>query len=61
VGLSTSFVRDVPLPFLVKGAVRFNDQAHFHVRKYRLPLAEEMLGNGRDDGWPGHDERGRQG
>jgi hypothetical protein len=25
-----------------------------------LPLAEEMLGNDRDDRWPGHDERGCQ-
>jgi glycine/D-amino acid oxidase-like deaminating enzyme/nitrite reductase/ring-hydroxylating ferredoxin subunit len=46
VGLPASFVRDVPLPFAVKGAVRFDNQAQFHVRKYLLPLAEEIPGDG---------------
>jgi glycine/D-amino acid oxidase-like deaminating enzyme/nitrite reductase/ring-hydroxylating ferredoxin subunit len=46
VGLPASFVREVPLPFPIKGAVRFDDQAQFHVRKYLLPLAEEIPGGG---------------
>jgi glycine/D-amino acid oxidase-like deaminating enzyme/nitrite reductase/ring-hydroxylating ferredoxin subunit len=46
VGLPASFVRDVPLPFPVKGAIRFDNQAQFHVRKYLLPLAEEIVGDG---------------
>jgi Rieske Fe-S protein len=36
----------VPLPFPIRGAVRFENQAQFHVRKYLLPLAEEIPGEG---------------
>ena len=46
VGLPASFEDEAPLPFPVTGAVRFDDQAQFHVRKYLLPLAEEIAGNG---------------
>jgi glycine/D-amino acid oxidase-like deaminating enzyme/nitrite reductase/ring-hydroxylating ferredoxin subunit len=46
VGLPASFVREVPLPFPIKGAVRFENQAQFHIRKYLLPLAEEIPGDG---------------
>jgi len=46
VGLPASFVEEVPLPFPVVGALRFDDQAQFHVRKYLLPLAEEIPGGG---------------
>jgi glycine/D-amino acid oxidase-like deaminating enzyme len=46
VGLPSSFVRDVSLPFPVEGAVRFEEQAQFHVRRYLLPLAEEISGEG---------------
>jgi glycine/D-amino acid oxidase-like deaminating enzyme/nitrite reductase/ring-hydroxylating ferredoxin subunit len=46
VGLPASFVREAPLPFPIKGAVRFENQAQFHVRKYLLPLAEEIPGDG---------------
>ncbi len=46
VGLPASFVEDGPLPFPVAGAVRFEEQAQFHVREYLLPLAEEILGDG---------------
>jgi glycine/D-amino acid oxidase-like deaminating enzyme len=45
-GLPASFVREVPLPFPVKGALRFEDQIQFHIRKYLLPLAEEIPGSG---------------
>ena len=44
VGLPASFTRDVPLPFPVEGAVRFENQAQFHVREYLLPLADEIPG-----------------
>jgi glycine/D-amino acid oxidase-like deaminating enzyme/nitrite reductase/ring-hydroxylating ferredoxin subunit len=46
VGLPASFVREAPLPFPIKGAVRFEDQAQFHISKYLLPLAEEIPGDG---------------
>jgi glycine/D-amino acid oxidase-like deaminating enzyme/nitrite reductase/ring-hydroxylating ferredoxin subunit len=45
-GLPASFVREVPLPFPVKGALRFEDQIQFHIRKYLLPLAAEIPGSG---------------
>jgi glycine/D-amino acid oxidase-like deaminating enzyme len=45
-GLPASFTEDVPLPFRVEGAVRFEDQAQFHVRKYLLALAAEIPGDG---------------
>ena len=46
VGLPASFAEEAPLPFPVKGAVRFEDQAQFHVRKYLLALAGEVAGEG---------------
>lgn len=45
-GIKASFIENVPLPFKVKGAVRFDDQARFHPRKYLLPLAKKVEGNG---------------
>lgn len=45
-GLPASFASEAPLPFPVKGAVRFDGQAQFHVRKYLLALAEEIPGDG---------------
>lgn len=45
-GLPASLVDKAPLPFPVVGAMRFDDQAQFHVRKYLLPLAEEVAGEG---------------
>jgi hypothetical protein len=46
VGLPASFVAEAPLPLAVEGAVRFEAEAQFHVRKYLLPLAEEIPGGG---------------
>jgi glycine/D-amino acid oxidase-like deaminating enzyme/nitrite reductase/ring-hydroxylating ferredoxin subunit len=46
VGLPASFVETTPLPFDVLGAVRFENQAQFHPRKYLLALASELTGNG---------------
>ena len=39
-GLPASFTLDTELPFPVEGAVRFEDQAHFHPSRYLLRLAE---------------------
>ncbi len=45
-GLPASFVDETPLPFKVAGAVKFTDQAQFHIRKYLAVLAEKINGNG---------------
>ncbi|MGZ8161359.1 MAG: FAD-dependent oxidoreductase [Methylobacter sp.] len=45
-GLPASFTDNTPLPFPVKGAVRFDNQAQFHPRKYLLALAQEIPGEG---------------
>jgi len=45
-GLPASYTADVPLPFQTFGAVKFTNQAQFHVRKYLLALAESIDGNG---------------
>jgi glycine/D-amino acid oxidase-like deaminating enzyme/nitrite reductase/ring-hydroxylating ferredoxin subunit len=46
VGLPASFVQETTLPFEVAGALRLDDQAEFHPRKYLLPLAEALPGDG---------------
>lgn len=46
IGLPASYVDDVPLPYETFGAVRFDNQAQFHVRKYLLKLAELINGDG---------------
>lgn len=45
-GLPVSFVETTPLPFEIKGAVKLDDQAQFHPRKYLLALAEKIPGSG---------------
>lgn len=45
-GIKASYVENIPLPFKVKGAVRFDDQARFHPRKYLLALAGKIEGDG---------------
>jgi glycine/D-amino acid oxidase-like deaminating enzyme/nitrite reductase/ring-hydroxylating ferredoxin subunit len=45
-GLSATFVRETPLPFQVTGAIRIDDQAEFHPRRYLLPLVEQVAGDG---------------
>lgn len=45
-GFSASFSEEVPLPFKVKAAVRFDNQAQFHPLKYLLALASFIPGNG---------------
>ncbi|NHN42726.1 FAD-dependent oxidoreductase [Halorubellus sp. JP-L1] len=53
-GLSASFVESTPLPYDVEAAVRVDDQAQFHPRKYLLALADavddDSKGNGDRDG-----------
>ncbi|MBV9209511.1 MAG: FAD-dependent oxidoreductase [Acidobacteria bacterium] len=44
--LPVSYVETTPLPFPVKGAVRFSNQARFHPRKYLLALAAKIEGDG---------------
>lgn len=46
IGLATSVVKDVPLPFRTAGALRFDRQAQFHVRRYLLPQAARIPGGG---------------
>jgi glycine/D-amino acid oxidase-like deaminating enzyme len=41
-GLAASWVAETGLPYPVAGAVRVEDQAQFHPRKYLLALAEDM-------------------
>ena len=45
-GLPAAFTTDVPLPFEVKGAVRFDNQAQMHSVKYVQGLARAVDGNG---------------
>jgi glycine/D-amino acid oxidase-like deaminating enzyme/nitrite reductase/ring-hydroxylating ferredoxin subunit len=45
-GLPASYVEETPLPFDVDGAVRFDEQAQFHPRKYLLAIAEGVHGDG---------------
>ncbi len=41
-GLPVSFTENLPLPFAVAGAIRFENQAFFHPRKYLLHMAETL-------------------
>jgi glycine/D-amino acid oxidase-like deaminating enzyme len=45
-GLDVSLTDDVPLPFKTQPALKYNNQAQFHPRKYLLALAEEINGEG---------------
>lgn len=45
-GIKAFYLNETPLPFPVKAAVRFDNQARFHPRKYLLALANEIPGNG---------------
>jgi glycine/D-amino acid oxidase-like deaminating enzyme/nitrite reductase/ring-hydroxylating ferredoxin subunit len=45
-GLPATFTTDTDLPYEVAGAVRFDDQAEFHPRRYVLGLAEHVPGAG---------------
>jgi glycine/D-amino acid oxidase-like deaminating enzyme len=43
-GLPASYVESTELPFDVAAAIRFDDQAQFHPRRYLLALAREIDG-----------------
>jgi glycine/D-amino acid oxidase-like deaminating enzyme/nitrite reductase/ring-hydroxylating ferredoxin subunit len=45
-GLPASYVETTPLPYAIKGAVKFDNQAQFHPRKYLLALVEKIPGDG---------------
>jgi glycine/D-amino acid oxidase-like deaminating enzyme/nitrite reductase/ring-hydroxylating ferredoxin subunit len=45
-GLPVAFTDDTALPFDVPGAIRFDDQAQFHPRKYLLSVCESIQTNG---------------
>jgi glycine/D-amino acid oxidase-like deaminating enzyme/nitrite reductase/ring-hydroxylating ferredoxin subunit len=46
--LPVSYTEETDLPFEVGAAVRFDDQAYFHPRKYLLGLAEALVDGGGD-------------
>ncbi len=45
-GIKASLLKEVPLPFPVKSALCFDDQAQFHPLKYLKALVPEILKNG---------------
>jgi Glycine/D-amino acid oxidases (deaminating) len=45
-GIKAAFLEETPLPFPIKAAVRFDNQAQFHPRKFLLPLANEYVNSG---------------
>lgn len=45
-GIKASYLNKVPLPFDVKAAVKFDNQAKFHPLKYLKALSDEIPGNG---------------
>lgn len=45
-GLPVSFVQETSLPFAIAGAIKLDNQAQFHVRKYLLHLAKNIPDNG---------------
>lgn len=47
-GIMATYLEEIPLPFSVKAAMRFDGQAQFHPRKYLLSLAEKIPGDGCD-------------
>ena len=45
-GIKATLLEEIPLPFPVKAAVRFDNQAQFHPRKFLLPIAQEIPSGG---------------
>ena len=45
-GLKAKYLESAPLPFSTKAALSFDNQAEFHPRKYLLPIAEKIPGDG---------------
>ncbi len=46
VGIKAAYLDKIPLPISVKAALRFDEQAQFHPRKYMLALAKTIPGEG---------------
>ncbi|NLM21052.1 MAG: FAD-dependent oxidoreductase [Peptococcaceae bacterium] len=44
-GIKAHFLEEIPVPLKIKAALRFDDQAQFHPRKFLLPLASTICGN----------------
>lgn len=45
-GIKASYLQEIPLPFKVKAAMRFDNQAQFHPLKYLKHLAGEIINMG---------------
>ena len=45
-GIKASYVDSIPFPMDIKGAVKFDNQAQFHPRKYILGLADSIYDKG---------------
>ncbi|HEX8744084.1 MAG TPA: FAD-dependent oxidoreductase [Thermoleophilaceae bacterium] len=45
-GLKASYTTETDLPWAVEGAIRVEDQAEFHPRKFLLAIAEQIPGDG---------------
>lgn len=45
-GLPVYYTEEVPLPFKTGPAIKYENQAQFHPRKYLLALAEDIIGEG---------------
>jgi glycine/D-amino acid oxidase-like deaminating enzyme len=45
-GLRVSYTEEVPLPFKTSPAIKYENQAQFHPRKYLLALSENITGEG---------------
>jgi len=46
IGIKAAYLDEIPLPFPIKAAVRFDKQAQFHPLKFLLPLAKEVTESG---------------
>lgn len=44
-GIEAAYVEEIPFNIPIKAAVRFDNQAQFHPRKYLLALAKEIINN----------------
>lgn len=47
-GIKAAYLDEIPLPFHVKAAVRFDNQARFHPLKFLIPLAKKIISSGVD-------------
>ena len=45
-GLPVTYTEEVPLPFRTSPAIKYENQAQFHPRKYLLALSKYIIGNG---------------